>query len=293
MSITGRYITMRGGNIIGTPPNNITTDLDALAFLTATTITDPIITNAINTLVTDLKNHEIWNQMFAIYPFVGGVASTHKWNLKDPRDLNSAFRLQFFGGLVHSSNGILPNGTTGYADTFFIPSDFINTVDYGSLGFYSRTNLIDSTQQIDMSCTMFLSTVGGEFTIYSGYQNTLPRTDFSCEFPQNQSFTFRRAGTTSTPNTSGFFAGSQTGTTMYLYRNGTTLDPILDSKLANRVVPNNKLTIFAQRYQASTIRRYTKRQLAFAFIGKQLTETQLANYYTAVQTFQTTLGRQI
>ena len=31
--------------------------------------------------------------MKAIYPFVGGTATTHKFNLKDPADINAAFRL--------------------------------------------------------------------------------------------------------------------------------------------------------------------------------------------------------
>ena len=76
-------------------------DPDAESFLTAAAITDPIISGAINTLVVQMKADNIWTKMKAIYPFVGGTASTHKWNLKDPRDLDAAFRLQFFGGWTH------------------------------------------------------------------------------------------------------------------------------------------------------------------------------------------------
>ena len=54
--------------------------------------------------------------MKALYPFVGGTATSHKFNLKDPRDLDAAFRLQFNGGWTHNSNGVTPNGTNGYAD---------------------------------------------------------------------------------------------------------------------------------------------------------------------------------
>ncbi len=268
-------------------------DPDAQAFITAAGITDPTQQSAINTLVIDLKGYGIWNQMFAIYPFVGGTASTHKWNLKDPRNLDAAFRLAFFGGLTHSSTGILPNGTTGYADTFFVPSTYVNTTDYASLGVYSRTNLIDTTQQVDMSCTTLAGSIGGELGILIGFSTTDTQASFVCEFPQASTFTYRRAAKTPTTDTRGFWAGSQNNTIMYFQRNGASLSPTLDAKVANRTVPNNKLVIFAQRYQTSTIRRYTKRQLAFAYIGKQLTPTQLSDYYTAVQAFQTTLGRQV
>jgi hypothetical protein len=84
-------------------------DPDAQAFITAAAITDPTQQTAINTLVVDLKGYGIWTKSKALYPFVGGTASQHKFNLKDPRDLDAAFRLVFTGGWTHSSNGILGN----------------------------------------------------------------------------------------------------------------------------------------------------------------------------------------
>ena len=59
-------------------------DADAQAFLTAASITDPTISGAINTLVVQMKADNIWTKMKAIYPLVGGTATTHKWNLKNP-----------------------------------------------------------------------------------------------------------------------------------------------------------------------------------------------------------------
>jgi hypothetical protein len=72
--------------------STIALDPDAQAFLTATGITDPTITSAINTLVISLKNDGVWSRMVAIYPFVGGTADTHKYNLKNPQDTDAAFR---------------------------------------------------------------------------------------------------------------------------------------------------------------------------------------------------------
>lgn len=78
-------------------------DADALAFITAANITDTTQKSAVTQLVTDLKSANIWTKMKAIYPFVGGTASSHRFNLKDPRDLDVAFRLVFNGGWTHSS----------------------------------------------------------------------------------------------------------------------------------------------------------------------------------------------
>ena len=96
-------------------------DADALAFLSAAGITDATITSAICTLVTTMKADGTWAKMSAIYPFVGGTATTHKYNLKNPADTNVAFRLSFVGGWTHSGNGALPNATNAYAETYCPP----------------------------------------------------------------------------------------------------------------------------------------------------------------------------
>ena len=93
-------------------------DPDAQAFFTASGLTGATNLNAVNQLVLDLKAASIWTKMKAIYPMVGGTAALHKWNLKDPQDLDAAYRLVFNGGWTHSSTGALPNGTNGYANTF-------------------------------------------------------------------------------------------------------------------------------------------------------------------------------
>lgn len=94
-------------------------DPDAVAFLTAAGITDATITLAIDTLVKDLKSYGIWNKTYVLYPFVGGSATTHKYNLKDPRDLDVAFRAVFNGGITHNLTGVTGNATNGYYDTKF------------------------------------------------------------------------------------------------------------------------------------------------------------------------------
>lgn len=96
-------------------------DEDVQAFLEATGITNPTEISAIINLVTDLKNYNLWNKMQAIYPFVGGTATTHKYNLKDPRDTDNAFRVQFFGNVTHNNLGVSASAA-GYGDTRFIPT---------------------------------------------------------------------------------------------------------------------------------------------------------------------------
>jgi hypothetical protein len=105
----------------GLPPSilaPVASDPDALKFITIAEITNATQVAAINGLVTGLKSNNLWDKMQAIYPFVGGTAFSHKFNLKDPRDLDAAFRLQYFGTVIHSNLGI---SGSGYANTYYFP----------------------------------------------------------------------------------------------------------------------------------------------------------------------------
>src|SRR5215469_4539916 len=101
-------------------------DLDYWNFIGATKITDTTIKGGISTLISSAKLNGWWAKCFAIYLFVSdGIYQTRafqfKFNLKNPTDSDLAFRLTINGG-TSSSSGWLPNGTSDYCETHFIPS---------------------------------------------------------------------------------------------------------------------------------------------------------------------------
>jgi len=115
-----------------------TWDTDALAFLLAADISysDFIIRECTNDHVKDLKAYNLWSKMLAVYPFVGGTAFTHKWNLKDPRNLDAAYRLTFSDG-SHSSMGygVATNG----ANTYLIPSSVLTKNSKAIFSYIQKT----------------------------------------------------------------------------------------------------------------------------------------------------------
>ena len=247
-------------------------DPDAKAFLNVTGITDATITSALDTLATDLKAYGTWDKMKAIYPFVGGTPTTHKFNLKDPRDLDVAFRLAFFGGWTHSSNGVLPNGTNAYADTYFNP--FVNSsLSSNSFGLYSRTS--------DTSGNKTMGVFNAAFT--SAFQlNISAGTMFNGSALSLLSYT-------ASPTT-GLILATRTSTTLYKgFRNNVSLG---SNSTLMTLLPNANFYLGA-RSDAGSPQLYNSYQHAFSFIGDGLTDTEASNLYTAVQKFQTTLGRQV
>ena len=244
---------------------------DAQAFIIAAGITDPTQKSAIITLVANLKAYGIWTKMKAIYPIVGGTASSHKFNLKDPRDLDAAFRLTFSSGWTHSSTGMLPNGTSAYADTFLNTSTQLN-VNSHSFGMYSRTNNTTGSQAI------------GSFDNTPRFlQNNLSLGNFVSGLVSSI------ISYTANPSTSLLMLSRTSSTLSKAFRAGVLLG---QETVAMGTLPAFNFYLGA-RNNAGPAALYSVHQCAFAFIGDSLTDTEAANFYTAVQAYQTTLSRQV
>jgi hypothetical protein len=262
-------------------------DPDALAFILAAGITDSTQILAIDELVNQLKAYSIWSKFKAIYPFVGGTAFSHKFNLKNPLDTDAAYRLAFSGGGTHGVNGYLPNGTNAYANTFLIPSVALVNADW-HLSYYSRTNVAAGTD-FDMGC-------GNSFGQYTSSM-FLRRSDNSIGFDSGNASSANRISSTETDST-GLYVGSIRSTSDRTFRkNGTTVIGSDTSTLTNVLLDSSLLlAAYNQRAFGSpglSPNFYGSKQLAFSSIGDGLTNTDISNLYTAVQAFQTTLGRNV
>ena len=259
----------------GAPP----IDSDAQAFLTAASITDPTITSAIDTLVVQLKADGIWIKMKALYPFVGGTASTHKFNLKNPLDTDAAFRLVFNGGWTHSSTGATPNGTNAYADTKFNLTKFTAFTN-ASTGVYLRTNISQTSVDFGQGYAAF------------GIRGVLIYPRYS-----SNSFGGCCIGNTFSAGTNtdsrGFYAVTRTGTTQNVRKRGTSTIDLTTTNTTDSVLSNLNIYLSASNELGSSVTLYSSREQAFAFIGDYLTSAEIDNFYTAVQAFQTTLSRQV
>jgi hypothetical protein len=249
-------------------------DPDAVAFLTAAGITDPTITSAINTLVISMKSNGLWTKMIAIYPFVGGTATTHKYNLKNPADTNAAFRLVFSGGITHSSNGLVGNGTNGFYDTFITASTDLSQDDV-SANIYIRNNV--SQDRVDIGCFRTTPLLGFQLNTRNSSNNIACRIN---------SFTLQ---TVSNTDSRGFFGISRTVSTTGVFSKNTT-----QTSAATTSDNPPAFKIFGLCFnQNGTAALFSTRQQAYSSLGQGLSDSELDTYYDIVQAFQTTLGKQV
>ena len=249
-------------------------DPDAQAFITAAGITNPTQQGAINTLVLDLKGYSIWTKFKAIYPIVGGTAASHKFNLKDPRDLDAAFRLTYATGVTHSSTGMAGNGSSGYADTFFsLGTTYKNS---NHISAYVRSNIDELANEMGAATALNVSVI----SIGTRYSNTA----YFGNQINNSSIAF------SNTDSRGFWINSRQSSSLFkALKNGSVVGT--DTNTVGDTISFD-ISLMARSTAGSRI-FYSTRQLAFASIGDGLTDTEAANFYTAVQAYQTTLSRQV
>lgn len=261
-------------------------DPDALSFIKETGITDGGDQYAINQLVKDLKSASLWNNFQAIYPIVGGSGITHKYNLIDPQNTDAAFRLTFSLGWNHDSNGMTPNGTSSFANTHFIPETIptgnLVSRDDAHFSIYSRTNAFGggaNANKIDLG-----STDGSAIILQIRPSNITPT------FQMDRTPQYIIAIPPISDTLGLFTLSRESNVQLYAYQDNTSVGSYLGTH--HGAVIDNEIFLGASNVGLGAT-NFSNRQLAFASIGTALTSGEVSSFYTIVQNYQTTLGREV
>ena len=278
-------------------------DPHAFNFIIAAGLTDITQINAVNALTKSLKVAGIFQKCIAIYPFVGGTSTTHKFNLCNPLDTDAAFRLSFVDVWTHNSNGVKSGGeglatnagnsytyngaTMGYANTFIEMLTYLDKQNV-HLSFYSRTQ----------SYPYDARDMGGDYT--GSYCSILARRSASAN--QALGTLGRDTGATyvvaSNSNSQGFYQGSRTSSTSNkLWKNGSQLGSTNSGNNSGQAAyPSGQtITLSASSVSGTSTPAVvpTGRNYAYVSIGTGLTDTEMNNHYTIVQAYQTALSRNV
>jgi hypothetical protein len=254
-------------------------DIDAQAFFDRVDTAGGTLSltekNAVNTLVLKIKSDGIWTKMKAIYPMVGASAAACAQNLK-----SSSFTGSFTAGWTFSSSGVTGNGTSAYLNSNFIPSTNGLSYNDNHISFYSRTSAqAGATQFYEMGSTTSISS-----DLYSLW--TLRNTDTAGYDSGN--FTSNRI-TFANTNGQGFYCGTALSSSSKYFKNG--INQATKTLSATSI---SSINVYIGGFNDNnTTTFYSQKQCAFASMGLGLTDTEASNFYTAVQSFQTTLSRNV
>jgi hypothetical protein len=257
-------------------------------FLNQLTAPSSTIQTAIIDLVDDLNAAGLWDEFYTIHPLVNGNANDHAVNLKYPFRKSSANLARFQGSPTHNANGITTNGSNNAMIIPLIPDQFANGGDRFAVSVYSRTdgasgsnlntdiggvsnNLIEITRiMIRTSANYQDAVMGGGASVYV----------------HNNAYTGSALGLFST-----YLGGATDG----LARNGVNLTGGINSKSPSQQPTQFSAICVGGQWSGGTNAPQwnTARNYAYAASMKAWSLAQEVDHYNAVQTFQTTLGRQV
>jgi hypothetical protein len=249
------------------------TYLSAVVAAGGTGITSTV-SAATRTLFTSLVSNGLWNKLDTFYLHLGGVSGSNALNGKNP----SLYAMTFNGGWTFDNSfGSKGNGVNSYAEsTRWNPSVFATQNDTSS-SLYVTTNT--SGDFVDM----ILDGGSGNFYGIVPWQINAHAPGFAI----NDSFT-SLAGRN---NSQGYFSISRTGsTTSKLFINGS----LYNTASKTSITPvNNNLVLGANKVVGVGINYNSNRGYGFTHFGLGLTDAEETTLSTIVNTFQTTLSRNV
>ena len=261
-------------------------DTDAQAFFTAIDNDGGSLTtgekDAVNDLVLDLKAGSVWSDLEIIYPFIGSSATEQKYNLKDPRDLDAAYRLDFvprvgesFSFSTSAGTTPPPTGNDSHADTHWIYANSPSSGNHISL--YTTNNLNPG----GYDCGAFSTVNNYEQGLIAGFGNN--------------TLYYQVGGGWKTGN----FTGDNTGFFMGNYVvDGTALTTYKDStQIVNTTSNENRTTspmfLFNESQNGNDRGQGNDRNMTWWSVGAGLSAEQISALRTAVVDYQTALGRNV
>jgi hypothetical protein len=255
-------------------------------FILASAISDYTQQIAIDNLVFNLKNYNLWDKMYAIYPFVGGTSAiNHKYNLINPQDTNDAYRLVFSGSWTYNNLGVSSATLSigNFANTFFNP--------------FSSSSVSQNSVHISVYLGTAMATTNNIMGVAAATSpgTTTPALQIIRTTGGFNGATVNGGNATNLMSVgsgalTGFILGNRTAsTTANAWLNG---NKITTSAVASLTPPNFNIFL-GVRNQANARGAPTQAQMRFVSIGQGLTDIEASIFAKIVQTYQIALNRQV
>jgi len=255
-------------------------DSDSSKIIEAVRSTGVVVTEAmrlyVEYIVSNMKAIGTWQLSSAVYGFVGGTADAHKWNWKDLRDVDSAYRLTYPNGATHNDNGVSTNGISQYIETNFNASSLTTrnnhiSIYLKSVGTSNSAHILGATNASSTTSTILLINRPNGTTFLSASSSNY------------------QAVTNIQTILTGYFLGNSTSVNIYLYKNSTdiTTARIIGSAT---LLPSVTIIIGGSKTTAG-IGSYSQITTPFSTIGSGLTDQQAIQQSQIVTNAQLILNR--
>jgi hypothetical protein len=246
-------------------------DPDAASYFAAAGITNAAERVAANNLIVSLKNNSLWSKFDRLYLFSPTSLAAALYCAKSLTQMTAVNSPTF------ATTGITFNGTTQYLNTT------------------TNVNTYTQYQQDSASCGVYnrSATPGSGFPVYMGADASLSNAVFRNTGGGTQEFRCNSAiaATFVTATVTGLHCISrESASTIRAFINGSNVVTVGSSTSAARTA--NPFAIGAN-IVSGTPGLFSTIEAAFAYISSTMSVAESATLYTAVQAYQTALGRQV
>ncbi len=271
-------------NLFGNYMSRYEWDKDAVKFLDSAGVTGYESRYKLNEFVKDLKAINNTQTNFvdfdtlsvsvlkAVWPIIDSTAESQKWNLMNPQNTDAAYRLSFVGSPVHENNGLILDGISQYANTFYNT----NGITKISQGVWIKNNIKPTIGNYFCLLGNTNSTTNNRVMLYLGYNDVVNSTIYDEKFdnvPTHGQILYYKS------NVDGFHSSSMDSGLHYLYYNGISQNSIIETAFSSG--PDYSLFLGSSN-RWNTPGQFLNNTVNFAFIGNNITQEAMYLYYLAV-----------
>lgn len=245
-------------------------DADANNFISRAGITNSTQKSAINKLVVDLKTANLWGKIIGLYPYVGGTSASHAQNLK-----SALYPITWVNGPTHNANGVTGNGVSSYgiiSNSAGVIPQFCHIAAYTQIADPSIRDLCGAGNQGGNSVYFILQPNANTIV---GYANNIVVFAQSGVGSWNSLLSVHRRSTTD----------------LAVYYNNTLQGS--NATFRNDLPPNLLDLFVLARNDNGTPASFATDTLSLISFGSSMIAGEITAFNTAVQTYQTALGRQV
>jgi hypothetical protein len=259
-------------------------------FLNQLTAPSSTIQNAIIDLVDDLNAAGLWDKFHTIHPLVNGTANDHAVNLKYPFRNRYSNLAYFEGSPTHNANGITTNGSSNAMIIPINPFSYQTSNDQFGMSCYSRT---DGASGAGNAVSFDMGSTNGGYAQYNALSLRDSSNSHIATVGGTSNIYYNNGGYTG--STLGLFTIVKNGANGGISRNGSLITGGVSSAISLSAFRQTAAIALGGVYfdNSAGLTGRVARNYAYCATMKLFNMTQEADHYTAVQTFQTALSRNV
>jgi hypothetical protein len=252
--------------------------IEASNFITASAISSTADINSTKQLFYQLKDKSLYSKILAGWIFKGSTANNQKYNIINPIDSNSGFRLSFFGAGTFSSLGYQLNGSNTFASTFFNASnaslnDVGLTIVIGTNNRSAGGDVVDMGCQVDansmLRITSKTSEVNNGYAVLGGLVvGSYPFTDAR-----------------------GISTGSKTSSSRGRAFKNAILTGRTNTPYPAGALPKHGIVIGGSSYNGNSAMQYSNQRMQMSFIHQGLIDGEVIRLHEIINASEAIAGR--